>query len=69
MSVRDLTAVGMAASLAVMLGYLMRPVRLPQGGSITLETIPLLYVALWRGPRLGVSAGLLCSVLALMPPI
>lgn len=63
--VRDLTAAGAAAALAFILGYL-KLYRLPQGGSITLATLPLLYVALWRGPRTGTLAGLLCGMLNLV---
>ncbi len=64
-TVRDLTAAGAAAGLALILGYL-RLYRLPQGGSITLATVPILYLALWRGPRVGALAGLMCGLLNLI---
>jgi len=64
-TVRDLTAAGAAAGLALILGYL-RLYRMPQGGAITLASVPILYLALWRGPRVGVLAGLMCGLLNLV---
>lgn len=69
MTVRDLTAVGISAALAVALGLLMKALplpRMPYGGSITLESLPLFFLAIARGPRPAVAAGLLCGVLQLM---
>jgi len=63
--IRDLTASSAAAALAVVLGY-MKIYRLPQGGSITLETVPILFVALWLGVRPGALAGALTGVLKLL---
>ncbi len=62
---RAITAVAAATALALVLGYL-KLYRLPQGGSITLETVPVLLLALWRGPRLGVLCGCLTGVLKLV---
>ena len=65
---RDLTAVALTAALAVVLGLIGKalPLRLPQGGSITLETVPVFFLACWGGFRLGCSAGLLAGLLQLL---
>ena len=65
---RDMTFCGMAAALAVVLGMVGKvlPLQLPQGGSITLETLPILFMAYWGGWRLGVLTGFLDGVLQLV---
>jgi thiamine transporter len=65
LSISDLTASGMAAALALVLGYL-KLYQLPQGGSITLAAVPILYLSFWRGPRAAMLAGLLCGLLSLI---
>jgi thiamine transporter len=62
-----MTFCGMAAALAIVLGMVGKviPLQLPQGGSITLETLPILFVAFWGGWRLGVMTGFLDGVLQL----
>ena len=62
---RAITAVAAATALALVLGYL-KLYRLPQGGSITLEAVPVLLLALWHGPRLGFLCGCLTGVLKLV---
>ena len=49
----------------MILGFL-KLYRLPQGGSITLEAVPILFLALRNGPRAGVAAGMLAGVLKLL---
>ncbi len=66
---RELTAVGTAAALAIVLGLVCKSLpipRLPYGGSITLESIPILFLAIWQGSRSGVQAGVLCGLLQLL---
>jgi len=68
LNIRDITNVAVAASLAVVLGLIgkMFGLQLPQGGSITLEVVPILLVALWRGARIGVAAGLITGLLKIL---
>lgn len=65
---RDVTFCGMAAALAVVLGMVGKvlPLQLPQGGSITLETLPILFMAFWGGWRLGILTGFLDGILQLV---
>ena len=58
---RDLTVVATGAALALVLGIICKALplpRLPYGGSITLESVPILFVGFWRGWRPGVQTGL-----------
>ena len=51
-----LAEAAVAVALSVLLGN-VRLLELPNGGSIALATLPLLALAITRGPRLGVLAG------------
>ena len=62
---RSLVAVAVAAGLSVALSFL-RLFQMPQGGSITLEALPILYLALWRGAGYGVGAGVLSGLVQLL---
>lgn len=64
---RHITAIAMASALSVVLGLIGKalPLQLPQGGSITLETIPIFFISFWGGWRLGVFTGLLDGILQL----
>lgn len=53
---RVLVEAAVAVALAAVLG-LVRIFRLPQGGSVSLEMLPLYYIALRRGGWVGVLAG------------
>lgn len=69
MSIRDLAHVGTTAALAVVLGLICKALplpRMPYGGSISLESLPILYLATWRGVRPGISAGILCGLIQLL---
>ncbi len=67
MSTRDLAIISLAAGLSAGLS-LLRLFQLPQGGSVTLEAIPIFYVALLRGPASGLAAGALSGVAQLLIP-
>jgi thiamine transporter len=55
----------LAAALTVALSY-VKLWEMPQGGSITLEAIPLLVYSLRRGVRSGVGAGAVAGLLQLL---
>lgn len=59
------TEVGVAVALAAVLS-LIRVFRMPQGGSISLEMVPIFYVALRRGGGTGVLAGLVLGMVKLV---
>ncbi len=63
--VRILVEGALAASLALALSYL-RLWRMPQGGSITLENVPLLIFALRWGLKAGFGAGAVTGILQLI---
>lgn len=62
-----LAELGVAVALAAALGYLSQivPIRMPQGGSVSLEMLPLVIVAVRRGVVPGVMAGLLYGLVQL----
>lgn len=53
-----------ASALGAILS-LIKVYSLPQGGSVTATMLPILFLALWRGPRAGALAGLLLGGLKL----
>ena len=60
-----LAEAGVAAALAWVLSRL-RIFRMPQGGSVSLELVPILYLAFCRGTYPGVLAGLATGLLKLV---
>jgi thiamine transporter len=62
---RILVEGGLAAALAIALSYL-KLWRMPQGGSVTLENIPLLIFALRWGVKAGLGAGVVAGLVQLM---
>ncbi len=60
-NVRVMVEVALAAALAVVLSML-KLYTLPQGGSLSLEMIPVFYVAIKRGGTLGCLTGLLMGL-------
>ncbi len=62
---RDVVIVSVAAGLSTALSFL-RLFELPQGGSVTLELIPVFYIAYKRGAGSGIAAGLLSGTIQLI---
>lgn len=60
-----LAEVGVAAALAFILSRL-KIYQMPQGGSISLEMLPVLFIAFLRGPRQGAAAGVVTGLLKLV---
>ncbi len=55
--VYTITEIGVAVALSVVLS-MIRVFRMPQGGSVSLEMLPIFYVALRSGGGVGLLAGL-----------
>jgi len=66
-SVSALAEMGVAVALAVVLGF-VRPFTMPQGGSVSLEMLPLIFVAVRRGVGPGVTTGATYGLLQLLLP-
>jgi thiamine transporter len=67
---RLIAEMAMALALAVVLGPLFTmilPLRMPQGGSVSLEMLPILFVAIRRGLVPGVIVGGLFGCAELLP--
>ncbi len=62
---RLIVEIALTIALSVVLG-LLKIWEMPYGGSISLEMLPILVLALRRGWRIGVAAGALYGVVALM---
>jgi thiamine transporter len=60
---RLLVEVALSIALAAVLGISVRVFRMPAGGSVSLEMLPIVVLALRRGTRAGVVAGALYGVL------
>jgi thiamine transporter len=65
--VAALTEVALAVALAAALG-LLRPFTMPQGGSVSLEMLPLLFLAVRRGVGPALVAGGLFGLVQLILP-
>ncbi len=65
--VQALAEIGVAIALAAVLGQL-RLFVMPQGGSVSLELLPIIFVAVRRGVVPGMTAGLLYGFLQLGLP-
>lgn len=65
LSTRTITEVGLALALAAVLHFL-KLFEAPQGGSVSLEMLPLFFVAFRRGAGTGILAGVLFGFLNLM---
>lgn len=62
---RVLTEAALAVALAFVLG-LIKVFQMPLGGSISLEMVPLILLALRQGPVVGVTAGAVYGILQLI---
>lgn len=62
---RELVLISVAAGLSVALSFL-RLFSMPQGGSVTLEAIPLLYVAFRFGTGAAMAAGAVSGIVQLL---
>jgi len=57
--------IGVAAALSWVLG-MVKFFKMPQGGSVSLEMVPILYMAFTRGVYPGLLSGLIAGVLDLV---
>lgn len=62
--VKSWVEVAAAAALGAILS-LVKVYTLPQGGSVTATGLPILFLAVWRGPGAGATAGLILGALKL----
>ncbi|WP_119069885.1 energy-coupled thiamine transporter ThiT [Rubrobacter indicoceani] len=62
---RVLTEAALAVALAFVLG-LIKVFQMPLGGSVSLEMVPLVLLALRQGPVVGITAGAVYGVLQLI---
>jgi thiamine transporter len=62
--VRTLAEIGLAIALAAVLG-LLKPFTMPQGGSVSLEMLPLIFLAVRRGVAPALAAGALYGAVQL----
>jgi thiamine transporter len=61
-SIRQHAEIGVSIALAIVLGTLTRFIQMPFGGSINLSLLPIVVLALRRGPWIGGIAGGLFGV-------
>ena len=72
---RESLQIKILAEVAVMVAlsgalYLVKVFTLPQGGSITLASmVPVFLVALRRGPKIGITAGVIFGLVALVEDV
>lgn len=61
----DLLLVALAVAASAVL-FTLKVFEMPQGGAVTLNMLPIIVVALWRGPGVGVTAGVLYGLIELL---
>jgi len=67
--VRLIAEIGLAVALAIALNalfFLLLPFRMPFGGSLSLIMLPIVFIALMRGPLAGILTGILVGFSDLM---
>ena len=62
---RIITEIAVCIAMAVV-GSLIKVWEMPQGGSVALTMVPILLIAIKRGPVAGITAGAIYGVLSLM---
>jgi thiamine transporter len=60
---RTLVEIALTIALSAVFGVALRALRMPAGGSISLEMLPIIVIALRRGPVAGVIAGSLYGLI------
>ncbi len=65
-STREITEIGLGVALAWVLSV-FRIYQMPQGGIISLEMFPIFLLAFRRGPRVGITTGLIFGLIRLLP--
>lgn len=56
LSIRTIAEIGIMVALAAVLNF-MPIFKMPQGGSVSLDMVPILFLAFYRGPTAGILAG------------
>ena len=54
----DIAEIGVAVALAMVLQFI-KVLKMPQGGSVSLEMVPVFYLAFRKGPKAGILGGAL----------
>ncbi len=67
-SVPVVAEIGVAVALAVVLSFVRLPWVMPQGGTVSLEMVPLIFLAVRRGVVPALVAGFVYGMLQLMLP-
>ncbi len=62
---RILTETAIMSALSIVLSYII-VFRMPQGGSVSLVLLPLIFISLRRGPVWDCLAGAICGIVQLM---
>lgn len=60
---RELTEIAVSVALAVVCSFICI-YKMPQGGSVALTMIPLLFISFRRGPVAGITAGIIYGILS-----
>lgn len=62
---RFLTETAVCAAMATILGFL-KLFEMPQGGSVSLAMVPILFIAIKRGPVAGCACGVLYGIISVV---
>lgn len=64
-NLRVIAQIGVALALAAVLS-MVKLFQMPQGGSVSLETLPIIIMALLYGPRIGILTGFMYGLFQLL---